>query len=217
MLTPKVLSFTGTEIFTEQTGTATKTTDTPANDRRPLVRRFHTFPCKRLSVLSNSRNDCRKRNPAHALQYINPYPWLPPGGAGVGPAEPSRAPLEPPLAGPAAAQLGYGPIKGSHTSSLSRLDVTTATRSKWAQSSRDHCFVAIKTHPTRATSIRAPPTWLTGPQTRWGRSSGPQPIHNRYTHASRVQCGLVTRTALAPAPDPSTAAITIQISPARHH
>ena len=43
------------------------------------------------------------------------------------------APLEPPPTGPAAPQLGYGPVQGSHTSSLSRLDVSPAHHGlEWA-------------------------------------------------------------------------------------
>ena len=49
-----------------------------------------------------------------------------------------RAILAPPRVlptGPAALQLGYGPVKGSHTSSLSRLDVRPAHRRlEWAPS-----------------------------------------------------------------------------------
>ena len=46
---------------------------------------------------------------------------------------PPRVPLEPPPTGPAAPQLGYGPVRGSHTSSLSRLDVLPAHRGlEWA-------------------------------------------------------------------------------------
>ena len=69
-----------------------------------------------------------------AESCLTPFPPVSPR-RGHDSADPSRRPLDPPPTGPAAPQLGYGPIQGSHSSSLSRIDVRPAHRRlEWAPS-----------------------------------------------------------------------------------